>query len=368
MSNSKKEIVVKSLSCYIKWLENNKKSIYKEKDERIYFRGESKDYGKTKCVPSLLRHSESEKDIFGRDNKEISDSYLNEKEFKNYNRILRRKPEEFAGLSNLDILAKMQHYNSGTRLLDITTNPLIALFFALQDCLEPHKKSMDEWKSKCNKCKDANRVSEKYCDGCLSAKESFDREDAYVYIFHAKQDNILSYDSDRALFIATLPKMEYKYQQLILKYIKKYPYTLITPELLNPRKKACKKLDEDTRHALGKFIYECERERDALNQNHHTNPKDLEGIFYVKPRFENERLESQDGLFILFGLGKRNIDDEPIAIKIPKESKLKMMAELYFFAGITNGKILQDLESITEDKKDELYKELMKSKHNLQKQ
>lgn len=43
-------------------------------------------------------------------------------------------PEEFSNIhSNFDLLAKMQHYGLPTRLLDFTTNPLVALFFACHE-------------------------------------------------------------------------------------------------------------------------------------------------------------------------------------------------------------------------------------------
>lgn len=46
------------------------------------------------------------------------------------NDFLTRRPDAFSGLSDFDILAKMQHYGLPTRLLDFSTNPLVALYFA----------------------------------------------------------------------------------------------------------------------------------------------------------------------------------------------------------------------------------------------
>lgn len=49
--------------------------------------------------------------------------------------IVNKKPDEFAGCKcTFDYLVKMQHYGIPTRLLDITSNPLVALFFALGEC------------------------------------------------------------------------------------------------------------------------------------------------------------------------------------------------------------------------------------------
>lgn len=84
----------------------------------------------------------------------------------------------------------------------------------------------------------------------------------------------------------------------------------ITPDVL----KAKEHLDEYSEHikAFGRFIYECERERDAF-KNHHVNPGDIENIYFVKSSYNHERMKLQSGLFILFGLKyKQDIDGKVI--------------------------------------------------------
>lgn len=54
---------------------------------------------------------------------------------------MRECPAEFDyRMSTFDMLVKMQHYELPTRLLDITENPLVALYFA---SLEPLNKGHD---------------------------------------------------------------------------------------------------------------------------------------------------------------------------------------------------------------------------------
>jgi hypothetical protein len=120
------------------------------------------------------------------------------------------------------------------------------------------------------------------------------------------------------------------------------------------------------RKALGKFIYECERERHAFHQNHRVNPADLVKIYFAKSRFSNERLKAQEGLFMLFGLGIHEYNDEIIGIKIPYCFKKKMKAELFFFTGITSSRVFQGLEALAYDNKDELYSELLKTEEDLE--
>lgn len=104
---------INNLLEYLQIIKLMKASQYS--DETLVFRGMSK--SDWLAIPSLARYQGL--------NETVENQMTNE--------FITLKPESFKELhSNFEILAKMQHYGLPTRLLDFTTNPLVALYFACE--------------------------------------------------------------------------------------------------------------------------------------------------------------------------------------------------------------------------------------------
>ncbi len=58
------------------------------------------------------------------------------KEYHIIQSALRQNPFEFQNKGDFEILTKLQHYGLGTRLIDVTLNPLVALYFATEPSVE----------------------------------------------------------------------------------------------------------------------------------------------------------------------------------------------------------------------------------------
>ena len=106
-----------------------------DKKYEVYFRGHiDKDFF---LIPSLLRNKPGNKDLVGQACKEIVDN-----EHIAFRSIVAKHPSEFAECkSAIEHLVKMQHYGLKTRLLDITSNALVALYFACKSSKDRNNKT-----------------------------------------------------------------------------------------------------------------------------------------------------------------------------------------------------------------------------------
>lgn len=78
-------------------------------------------------------------------------------------RAQRQNPVEFRDCANnFEILTKLQHYGLGTRLLDVTLNPLVALFFATEKSSEFIKNKNNQYTQQIHD----GRVYYKFDRGC----------------------------------------------------------------------------------------------------------------------------------------------------------------------------------------------------------
>lgn len=205
-----------------------------------------------------------------------------------YHEMLVRCHDEFRDTSHLEKLVIMQHYGCPTRMLDITSNPLVALFFA---------------------CKN---YGDSPCD------------EGMVFVFYVNSDEIAYADSDRALLLSCLPRFSMADKNhlidIAIKHLSDEGFPL-----------------DDQRYEDGiveKLYHEISRELPSFKRR--IRPIDLLKPLYVQPDKSNRRIFKQDGAFIVSGLNKDCLEEQ---IKFELISKIQLR--------IRNKKqILKDLDKL----------------------
>jgi hypothetical protein len=260
---------ITSLTGYVKVIYD----LQIDDDNQRYYRGHSD--LKYRLLPSVMR-SQQRIDI----------------EDKLFQEMIAANPDEFSDdKTTLDKLVRMQHHALPTRLLDTTSNPLVALYFA---CCE------------------------------------HDDKNGEVVIIDVPKTEVRFFDSDTVSCIANL--------------------ALLTASDRNSIDFNLGQNDFNDSQPIKKLIYRILQEKPFFQPK--INPDDLKKVISIHPKLNNKRIIAQSGAFLLFG-EQSDISDningfQVCTTRIDKAKKAQVRNDLARL-NITRELMYPDIEKVAED-------------------
>ncbi len=216
-------------------------------DVVLYFRGESREFGELR--PSVMRKNEE------------SQFPLRSFESEMLNDLLTRQPAAFNGLgSALAEWVMAQHHQLSTRLLDITRNPQVALFFACND---------------------------------------YATEDGLLHVFAVPKSLIKPFNSDTVSVIANFAKLPRTEQNLLLGKTESEALGDVYPIEARAISEGIRLFGQAKAH-LHSII---RREQPEIRER--VDVRDLFRVHVVEPQQMFERIRAQSGAFLLSAFHER---------------------------------------------------------------
>ena len=268
-----------------------------------------------------------------------------EKEHLLFRDMVAHEPQSFSECkSALDYLVQMQHYGLPTRLLDMTINPLVALYFACQSVDDVNagisagmhiagERALEcivtDYRTQCITQRESNLIMRiAYVAGALagasaasanhaagaalamlldeptkdlsilnvaelvaeySAKVGAEEgararaKDGVVYLFSVPEDKVKHYDSDTVSVLTNLTKCK-----------------------ISEQCSSCLSVEDFNEQPDIKFLlHQIKGEKPHFLPR--IQPLDLSNLFFVKAKHGNQRIANQMGAFLIFGLGAKQV-------------------------------------------------------------